>query len=196
MKVTTYKVTGFLQGCIYAMYSDGWLNYLTTEGLADLNTCTPSDYAKFPLKEEDLIRSTVFKSVELKPKTVSEKVALFTMLYKEHKGHPYRAMKEEKANLKNVTVTKELLNAYFKHVNYPLNTTKSMADYVRHYNTVRDLATNGLQAKSSFPMVYDKAYEKTISEDIVKLQRYWAHLRSLGWKKENGVWIINKNENV
>ncbi len=46
--------------------------------------------------------------------------------------------------------------------------------------------TKGVQAKSSFPMVYDKAYEKTISEDVAKLQRYWAHLRTLGWKKVDG----------
>ena len=68
-----------------------------------------------------------------------------------------------------------------------------MADYVRHYNTVRDLATNGKPVKSAFPNVYDREYEKRIAEDVSKLQRYWAHLRAHGWAKEDGTWIHKSN---
>lgn len=182
MKSTTYKVDNQF-GLAYALYTDGYLSMLLCE-------LQPTDmlYSDFPLREFDLQHSEIYRAVALKPKSVADKVALFTLKYKQHKGQPYRAMKEEKANLKNVTVTEALLDAYFKHVNYPLNATKSMADYIRHYNTVRDLAANGVQAKSSFPQVYDRAYEKTISEDVAKLQRYWAHLRTLGWKKVDGAW--------
>lgn len=192
----TYKVTGYYQGVVYAMYKHGLLQMAiveltNSEQLTTNNQCPPG-YDMFPLKEFDLLHSELLTATLLKPKSVAEKVALFSLHYKQHKGQPYRAMKEEKANLKAVTVTNELLNAYFKHVNYPLNTTKSMADYVRHYNTVRDLASNGAQAKSNFPMVYDMEYEKTISTDVAKLQRYWAHLRSLGWKKVEGVWQLTK----
>lgn len=189
----TYKVTGYWDGVVYAMYKHGLLAMAIVEltnnqQLIANNQCAPPGFDMFPLKEFDLLRSEMLTAVLLKPKSVADKVALFTLKYKQHKGQPYRAMKEEKANLKNVTVNEALLDAYFKHVNYPLNGTKSMADYIRHYNTVRDLAANGVQAKSSFPQVYDKAYEKTISEDVAKLQRYWAHLRTLGWKKVDGTW--------
>jgi hypothetical protein len=183
----TYKVTGYFDGVVYAMYKNGILEMLLSDITMPLS-CTPPGYDMFPLKEFDLQHSEMLTAKLLKPKSVADKVALFTLKYKQHKGQPYRAMKEEKANLKNVTVTEALLDAYFKHVNYPLNGTKGMADYIRHYNTVRDLAANGVQAKSSFPQVYDKAYEKTISEDVAKLQRYWAHLRTLGWKKVDGAW--------
>jgi hypothetical protein len=189
MKSNTYKVTGYFDGVVYALYKNEVLEMLLCELNNPLTVNDkPVGYDMFPLREVDLTDNEMLKAVLLKPKSVADKVALFTLKYKQHKGQPYRAMKEEKANLKNVTVNEALLDAYFKHVNYPLNGTKSMADYIRHYNTVRDLAANGVQAKNSFPMVYDKAYEKTISEDVAKLQRYWAHLRTLGWKKVDGAW--------
>jgi hypothetical protein len=177
MKTTTVKLTlpGH-KGAAYAMYEDGVLVMLINE----IVNCQLSiiNYA-----------GKDFERVELTPKTVSEKVAMFCLLYKKHKAIPYRASKQEKANLKLVTVNEHLLNTYFTHTSYPLTHTKTMADYVRHYNTVRDLAANGVpQKKSAFPDVYDKLYERTISDDITKLQRYWAHLREQGWRKTDGVW--------
>ena len=187
----TYKVTGYYKGTVYAQYNEaGWLMMLFADNLSSESGCPPG-WDMFPLKEFDLQRSEMLTAKELKAKSVADKVAMFCMLYKNHKGITYRAMKEEKANLKSVTVNEQLLNTYFATVQYPLTGIKTMADYVRHYNAVRDLATNGKPVKNSFPEVYDKQYEAMIGDDVSKLQRYWAHLRAQGWKKADGVWIKN-----
>ena len=104
-----------------------------------------------------------------------------------YKGVAYRAGKEEKANMKLVSVTKELLHTYFTATQYPLSSVKSMADYVRQYNAVRDLATNGKPVKQqSFPDHPDSDYEKTLGPE--KLSAFRMHLVQLGWKKVEGVW--------
>ena len=190
---TTYKVTSqFFNGSAFAMYDNGMLDTLIVELSDDAPGCKQTDYDQFPLKEKDLLISYgKWQAIELKPKTVAEKVALFCLLYKKHKGIAYRATKQEKANMKLVTCNQQLLDKYFTSTAYPLTHTKTMADYVRHYNTVRDLATNGTPAKkSSFPDVPDSDYEKTLS--IEKLNAYRQHLLGLGWRKRDGVWIQEK----
>lgn len=181
MKISTYKIACVV-GTAYAMYQDGWLTMLISEMKID------DDHLDFPCREIDLIGNTFFTNAELKPKTVADKVALFCLKYKQHKGQPYRARKEEKANMKLVTVTEQLLDTYFANVNYPLNPAKSMVDYVYHYNAIRDIAANGKPVRS-FPDVYDREYEKIIGDDVSKLQAYWAHLRAQGWSKKDGVWL-------
>lgn len=186
MKVATYKVTGRAPGQAYAIYQDGVLKQLLCD--FDLPAISAITGEEFPLRELDLLHSEVFTAKKLEPRSVADKVALFCLHYKQHKTVAYRAGKEEKANLKHVVVNEQLLKVYLTSASYPLTGTKSMADYVRHYNAIRDLAANGKTVKSGMPAVYDLSYEKLISEDVSKLQRYWAHLRGLGWKKENGVW--------
>jgi len=129
-----------------------------------------------------------FQYQELKPKTVQEKAAQFCLIYKKHKGVAYRASKTDKANLAHVTISEPLLNTYFTNYAYPLTGTKCMSDYVRHFNVIRDLSTNGTPVKKRFPDVYDREYEKTISQDSGKLQDYWAHLRTLGFVKTDMGW--------
>lgn len=190
----TYKVTGKFKGTIYASYKNEWLDIAITDlGKMIQPTLTPT-FVQLPLREFDLKHDDLLHAVEIKGKSVAEKVALFCLKYKEHKGVAYRAQKEEKANMKTVTVNAQLLDAYFTSEKFPLNQFKSMADYIKNYNTVRDLAANGVKAKSSFPDVYDLQYEQMISVDVSKLQRYWEHLRSLGWKKVDGVWKHNATE--
>jgi hypothetical protein len=172
------------KGQAYASYTDGILRMF----INDISKfSTPPRY--IPIKEEhihNLASTHVVKLVEAR--SVADKVAHFCIKYREHKGVAYRAGKEEKANLKGVTINDQLLNTYFTAIQYPFTQTKTMADYVRHYNAVRDLAANGKQVKSSFPDVYDKEYEKRLGDDVSKLQRYWQHLRSLGWSKVEGIW--------
>lgn len=191
MNTTFYKITlRNLSGAAYAMYEDGCLSMFLNE----LERNGPELFMLMPnvcMSELHLKGLTGITVQQLQPKTVADKVALFCLKYKQHKGQPYRAMKEEKANLKTVTVTNVLLDAYFTNDNYPLNTTKSMADYVRHYNTIRDLAANGRPVKRVFPDVYDREYERRIGDDVVKLQAYWQHLRNIGWYKSEGVWTRN-----
>lgn len=187
MNATTYKVTGGgYAGHAYAMYENGFLRMLMAEFSAPETFEEPVD---FPLREVDLVNSIVYKGEQLKAKSAGDKIALFVLKYKQHKDIAYRATKQERANITHVTVTEQLLNTYFTTTQYPLAGTKSITDYIKHYNEVRDLAQNGTPAKSAFPDVYDREYEKHIGDDTSKLQRYWEHLRSKGWKRQDGVWI-------
>jgi hypothetical protein len=188
----TYKVTGKFKGAIYASYKNEWLDIAITDLGSQVQPALTPSFVQLPLREFDLKCDELLFAQEIKGKTVAEKVALFCLKYKEHKGVAYRAQKEEKANMKTVTVNAQLLDAYFSGTQFPLNQFKSMADYIKNYNTVRDLAANGVKAKSSFPDVYDLQYEHMIGVDVSKLQRYWEHLRSLGWKKVDGTWKQNQ----
>lgn len=187
MIITNYKVTGHFAGVVFAQYKNGHLVQLlaeleSTQPVGDV----PPGWDMFPLLEFDLRHSEVLTATEIKGRSVADKVALFCLVYYRYKGQPYRAMKEEKANMGTVSVTPQLLDSYFTHTAYPLSHNKSMADYVRHYNTVRDLAHNGVPKKSAFPDYPDSEYEKTLSPE--KLSAYRVHLVSLGWKKVDGLW--------
>ena len=171
-----------MKGNAYALFTDGKLTMLT----CDFETI--SQGTGFPLLQSELLTSRTWVATELKGKSTADKIALFCMLYLQHKGTAYRTTKQERANIKHVTVNELLLNTYFKATQYPLTGLKSVSDYIRHYNQVRDLATNGQPVRQKFPDHYDREYEKMIADDVSKLQRYWAHLRSLGWSKVDGVW--------
>ena len=183
MGTTTYKLTmKGVKGSAYAMFNEDLLHILINE-LEE----TPVTLRKDRFFE--MLKGFGMTAQELVPKTVADKVAMFCMLHKNYKGFAYRAGKTEKANMRGVNVSQQLLDAYFTNTAYPLTATKTMADYVRHYNTVRDIASNGKPVKkSSFPEVYDREYERNISQDVSKLQSYWSHLRELGWRKIDGVW--------
>jgi hypothetical protein len=188
----TYKITGYFDGVVYAQYNNGMLAMMLCELTKPLiSNDNPPGWDMFPMQENDLLNCTeMFTVRELKPKSASDKLALFCFVYQLHKRTTYRTTKEDRANIVHVTVNEHLLNTYFKATAYPLAGLKSVGDYIRHYNEVRDLAANGATKKNSFPDVYDKAYEQIIGDDVTKLQRYWEHLRSLGWRKVEGVWKL------
>jgi len=185
---TIYKITlRGVTGAAYALFEKGMLTQFINE--LEANATVLQLMPQLALSEVQFKGLTGITIGELKAKSAGDKIALFCFLYTKHKGTTYRTTKEDRANIVHVSVTELLLNTYFKATQYPLAGLKSISDYVRHYNEVRDLATNGTPAKkSSFPNVYDKQYEQMIGEDISKLQRYWAHLREQGWKKIDGVW--------
>lgn len=186
METNTYKITvQGVAGSAYAMYKDSILRMLINE-LEGI----PFLLSAINLSEAAFLEQSGIKIQKLQAKSVADKVAMFCMLYKQHKNVSYYATKEEKANLKNVTVNEQLLTAYLTTNTYPLTGAKSMADYVRHYNTVRDLVTNGRPVKSRFPDVYDSGYEKTIEGET--LSAYWQHLIKLGWRKKDGAWQMSR----
>lgn len=195
MKTNVYKLTSAI-GTGYAMYTNEILETAYFDPKLSAAEIDTHAGAWFPIHEQDLVgdstrTNSIFRQFQLLvPKTVAEKVAMFCIIHKQEKKFAYRAGKAETANLKLVSVTRELLEAYFKNTAFPLSTSKTIADYVKNYNAVRDLVTNGAPKKKSneFPFVYDRMYEKQISDDVSKLQRYWAHLRDLGWKKVDDVW--------
>ena len=189
----TYKITiPLTKGAAYAHYEQGVLKYFL---MSDLDAASATLLTAMPYvatTELELKRQTGILISELKPRTVPEKIAAFMIAYQQHKGVAYRPTKEERANLANVTVNAQLLNTYFTATQYPLAGLKSITDYIRHYNEVRDLAKNGIRPRNEFPDVYDREFEKRISDDVSKLQRYWDHLRTLGWRKADGVWVNEK----
>lgn len=185
----TYKITiPLAKGAAFARYEHGVLQYFVMSDLgaetAILLTALPS----VATTEHELKRQTGILVQELKAKTAAEKIAAFMISYHQHKGVAYRPTKEERANIVHVMVTEELLKTYFAATQYPLAGLKSIGDYIRHYNEVRDLARNGTRLRPEFPGVYDREYERQISSDVSKLQRYWQHLRDMGWEKKDGAW--------
>lgn len=110
------------------------------------------------------------------------------MYFKAKRGTNYSAKKQEKVNIKNVVVSDDLLAAYFSTEAYPLNYSKSINDYIKHYNYIRDVSKNGKPEKAAFPNEYNLSFERTL--DSQTLPKYWQHLRQLGWSKtQRGVWI-------
>lgn len=184
---TIYKITlRGVTGAAYALFEKGMLTQFINEleGNATVLQLMP----QLALSEVQFKGLTGITIGELKAKSAADKLALFCFVYQKHKGTTYRTTKEDRANIVHVTVNEHLLNTYFKANQYPLAGLKSIGDYVRHYNEVRDLAANGMPVKNTFPDVYDRQYEQLISADVNKLQSYWAHLRSKGWSKIDGIW--------
>jgi hypothetical protein len=191
---TYYKLTiKGMTGAAYASYRKGILHVAVNE-LAQPATGNWQPATNLPLSEQNL-KSAGFEFKELKPSTVSAKCALFIMMFKEYRNVVYTPSKIERANLKLVTCNQELLKTYFTAKDYPLAGPKSITDYIRNYNAVRDLATNGKPMRVSFPDVYDRDYERTLGDNTAKLQLYWAHLRSKGWAKIDGTWVIKQMHN-
>lgn len=183
---TYYKLTiKGLTGSAYALYKKGTLSICVNELVA---TGNEQPATSVPLSEQHL-KAAGFTIEALKPKSVSSKAALFVLMFKEHRNVVYTPTKIELANLKRVTISEQLLKIYFAAKDYPLAGPKTISDYIRNYNAVRDLAANGPVVKSGFPDYFDSGYEKTLSPE--KLSAYRLHLVALGWRKIEGIWVRN-----
>jgi hypothetical protein len=121
----------------------------------------------------------------LKPRNVSDKLAAFCMAFRQYRNSAYTTKKQERANVADVMMSDRLLETYFTSNEYPLNYAKSIADYVKHYNLIRDIAANGKPVKSKFPDVYDREYERTLEGET--LSQYRQHLIKLGWRKNDAL---------
>ncbi|MBL6448542.1 hypothetical protein JMN32_19685 [Fulvivirga sp. 29W222] len=194
MNISIYKITtrkaGSLKGAAYILFKDDILSAVNWEFKRPL-TDREKDIvrAKFPFNLTDLTAlKEVFEVTEMEAKTAHDKLKLFCMYFKAKRGSTYTAKKQEKANIKEVVVTKGLLNTYFSNDSFPLTYAKSINDYIRHYNYIRDINRNGLPEKSKFPNEYDARFEKQLSPE--ELSQYWSHLRNLGFRQnDRRVWI-------
>lgn len=192
MDIKIYKISSKqghdLPGYAYLMFINRQLNAVSWEFNRPLKMFEKRRLRDlFPFDEHDLNELSTFMNVsELKNKTAHEKLRAFCMYYKAMRGTPYTPKQQEKANIKNVVVTDSLLETYFKNDAFPLNYSKSINDYIKHYNHIRDLNKNG--APSKYPNEYSATFEKTLQPG--ELQEYWKHLRQLGYKKnERGAWV-------
>lgn len=192
MKTNIFKISfPDRAGAMYVSYEKGQIRMLLNE----LSETPKALYIYMMQTDIDALQKEFpsMRIAELTPKTVAEKVAMFCIVHKNIKSFVYRAGKEEKANLKLVTVSRELLEIYFNNAAYPMSASKSMADYVKHYNFIRDIQKNGKpeKIKTRFPDVYDREFERTLEGET--LSAYWQHLHKLGWRKIDGVWLQNQN---
>jgi hypothetical protein len=184
-----YKLTiQGLAGAAYFSYKDGallevLLSFKELPSIwSDFRQCIPAD-------ERYVLAQHVPKQYHieiLKPRTVSDKLAAFCMTFRRYRNSAYSTKKQERTNIADVMMSDKLLEAYFSCNDYPLTYAKSISDYIRHYNFIRDIATNGKPAKSRFPDVYDREFEKTLEGET--LSAYWQHLNKLGWRKIEGLW--------
>ena len=187
--ISIYKISIIHQkGAFYISYKDGFMKELLLEFDYPMIPDTFNEaFDLLPYEEKYIPNPTEFLKFEkLVPRTVQEKVVVFKMQYRGKFGVAYQAKKEEKANLKGVIVSPELLKTYFECNDYPLSVGKSMADYVKNYNFIRQITANGKPIKTGMPDVYDREYEKKL--DPTKIGVYWQHLRSLGWAYNDGTW--------
>src|SRR5690606_32473760 len=180
-----YKLTlKGVKGCAYLSYRDGRIR----EALFDFqgDWLWPEYDMGFPFLEQVLNGYEAGKAVKLVPRSAQDKIVMFCMTFRKYRGTPYTPKRQERANIVQVSVNERLLGVYFNTTDFPLSYAKSINDYIKHYNYIRDLERNGKPAKSRFPDVYDREFERTLEGET--LSAYWQHLNKLGWKKVDGVW--------
>lgn len=169
---------------MYLLFVESYLKAVEIEFNTPL-TDAQQDWlrARFPFHDGQLeLLKSGFVVAELKPKTVQEKVIMFGMYHKARKRVAYKASKIERANIKNFEVNERLLAAYYDNEGFPLSQAKSMLDYIKHYNHIRDLAVNGKKIKAKYPDEWSAAFERTLTAK--DLPKYWQHLKELGWTRE------------
>jgi hypothetical protein len=168
-------------GCAYLLYKGGRLNALNWEFNRELNHAE-KNFITLPTTEQELAElRPVFVTTEIKMRTATEKLKVFCMYFKAKRRSTYTPKKQERANIKEVVVSKPLLEVYFNNTDFPLNYAKSINDYIKHYNYIRDLAQNGKPATTRYPDQYEKSFEAKLTPQ--ELPKYWQHLRRLGWTK-------------
>ena len=179
MSVKIYKITGKLfKGAFYLRFEKGYLTgveYIFNESLT--GDVWRSIHELMPQHENELkefCERRILVASQVKAKTLQDKIVLFNHFYKHYRGVAYVGKTVEKANLKNVPVTPDLLKVFFES---PLSNF-TMANYINRINITKDFARNGMKG-NKHPNYYDRDYEKTLGQ--TELNEYHKHLRALGW---------------
>ena len=184
-----YKITSrLMDGAIYLRYEKNELTTIALELTKSIDGEVWTAFtSKLPYQSAWLSNlSGTFEVKELKAgRSVQDKVIMFCSAHKHFRGVPYKPTTLEKANMKGVLVTRELLDTFFKS---PL-ANFSMKNYIDRINITRDWQKNGMNKHllNAFPNEYNREFE--LSLDPARLSDYWQHLRDHGWKKdERGYW--------
>jgi hypothetical protein len=187
-----YKITAkTIPGAIYLRYEKGELSAVLFELNAALNDQVYTAFKQRLMQGENLkMLSECFEVKELNNgRSVQDKIVMFCSAFKFHRGIPYKPKEVEKANLKNVPVTRELLETWFKSplANYTLD------NYIKRINITRDWARNGQgnHLIKQLPDDYDPTFEASLSGE--RLTQYWAHLRTNGYTKTDRGWVKADN---
>ncbi len=186
--IKDYKVTGkTIPGAIYLRYEKEQLTNVLLELTAPINEQIWVAF-KTRLNSSDNLRmlQETFEVKELSNgRSVQDKLVMFCSAYKHYRNVPYKAKEVEKANLKNVPVTRGLLDTFFKSplANYTLD------NYIKRINITRDWNLNGMNnhLANAFPDEWNEEFSRTL--DGARLSEYYQHLIALGWQKdERGIW--------
>ncbi|MEQ9426979.1 MAG: hypothetical protein RJQ09_21330 [Cyclobacteriaceae bacterium] len=131
-------------------------------------------HSHWPQKEEHIfnVASPKLEVTKIEPRSVKDKTAMFCAAYKHYRGVTYQPKKLEKANLKTVVVTSNLLDIFFQSglSNFTID------NYIKRINQTKDAAKNGFGKKH--PDYWDEDYERSLQG--AELQAYWQHLKSKG----------------
>lgn len=190
MSYSVYRVKSSVPGVLYLRYHKGQLTNIELPEDMD-----PSRFdgimSTVPQFEEDVVSGACthvlmvdgqfdIRYEEIKGRTIREKVIWFCTAYKHHRGTHYTAKDNEKANLKHVPVSKELLDTFFAS---PLQ-HYTIDNYISRINITRDWAANGIPSRDRyrFPDHWDPELEKRLTGK--DLQDYHQHLTKSGWIKD------------
>ena len=176
-KTTIYRLKSpRITGTIFVLYRDGLFSAL--DG-ADAKL-SPEQWAYLlrtvPVQEGGwgTVALGTLTATLVVPRSVKEKVVAFCAAHKDYRGVVYVPKLLEKANLKDVMVTDELLKVFFES---PLQNF-TLKNYIDRINITRDQARNGRAGTGAFPNRWDAAFVATLNPE--QLNHYRAHLRSLG----------------
>ncbi len=181
----THKGT---RGCAYLLFEKEELKTLHHDFIEMRHEVEAFFKAQIPLHEYQC--STIpgpFECKQIVPKTAREKVMLFCHYYKYKNSNnlkqaTYTPSQKDFNNVSKYVIQEAYLQAYFDQRDFPFTVSKSITDYIRLYNEIRRIATNGADKQKQFPNEYNPAYEKTLSPEM--LSKYWQHLSQLGYVKE------------
>ena len=147
--ITIYKLKSpRFTGAIYARYKDGVFAaldgddaQLTPEQWSYLLRTVPVRDANWSQAELGTLQATL-----VVPKSVKDKLVAFCAAYRQHRGVPYQAKLLEKANLKDVVVSDDLLKVFFES---PLQNF-TLKNYIDRINITRDQASK-IVANTFYP---------------------------------------------
>ena len=190
MKETQFKYTSAIDTdkWVLATYRDGVLFKLHgIHMIGDLWDSIPIN-KPIPHKEEEVVKMAQLCDYAVTVEKVKEtstgaKVRAFSAAYKDHLGITYKVLKNEPRKLEGIPVDSELLAAYFTSKEWWGNQPKSITNYTRNINNVRQLLASKEIPKNDFPDDWSKDYYSSLKPPS-KAMDYLKHLYRLGWRFE------------
>lgn len=172
-------------------YVDGVLDAMFN--LRSVSRTTPHDEVnvKAMALQKDIDRlaplQTAYIYAPMSTQRVHQRIAAFCEAYRAKFGEAYKvspreAAKWNQAEYKNVPADRDLIAFYMSCNTYPLDTPKTLADYLSKYQQARQL--HAREQAPAFPDTYDRKFMTDLATDPERYNAYRAHLKSLGYRVE------------
>lgn len=179
-----YKLTSpKMRGEIVLTY---WNGNLTEVELVLIEPLTAQQFNHFiehlPYLESVLLSSGAgaLKVEEINEMASNDKIAMFCRYFFDNMKVKYKVSAADAGKIKNVEVTDKLMEVYFKKTQW-WSKTKSISNYVKHFNELRTLAAGTYPDKTvkRWPDEWTASFENSIT-DMRELNEWYKHLYSLG----------------